>query len=163
MSNILIGKIVKAQGLKGEVKIYPEADAQSICKVKHFFIGQKEYLVQTIRVYQNMLFVKFVDVNSREQAECLINKSVYLPKEEIALSQDEYLIDDLLNLKVLLDNGEDYGEIIEVNNFGASDILVIFGKYGKWQVPFIKDLVVKVDKDNNCIILSKSKFEDLKV
>lgn len=164
MPNLPIGKIVKTQGLKGEVKIYPYADYSFIKNAKHFFDKNgKELIVASLRENQKMLYAKFKDIETIEQAQALVNSELYLDRDELAVKDDEYVVGDLLSAKVFLDSGEDYGEIVDINNYGATDILVILGKYGKWQVPFITDLIQSIDKENKIIILKKKRFEEVKV
>ena len=164
MEKLLIGKIVKTQGLKGEVKIYPYAEMSFIQNAKHFYLNNGEELkIESLRQNKNMLYAKFSSINNIDEAQKFVNLELFLDKEEFDVKEDEFIVGDLLNAKVLLDSGEDYGEIIEVNNYGATDIFVIYGKYGKWQVPFIKDLVSSIDKVNKVIILNKKRFEEVKV
>ena len=164
MGKLLIGKIVKTQGLKGEVKIYPYADYSFIQHTKHFYKQNGEELqVTSLRQSQNMFYAKFVGIDSIEQAQKLVNLELYLYREEFEVKDDEFVVSDLIGLTVLLDSGENYGEIVEINNYGATDILVISGKYGKWQVPFLADLVQSVDSNNKIIVLNKKRFEEVKV
>ena len=52
---------------------------------------------------------------------------------------------------------------MEINNYGSADIFVISGKFGKWQFPFIDDVVQEINKKEKKIILIKKRFDEVKV
>ena len=165
MSKIIIGKIVKAQGLKGEVKVYPLADLSFFENLKEVYLNNisTKTQIQSLRFQQDMVIIKFTNVADRTMAEKMVGTELFLEREDFNLQEDEYLVDDLLGMNVLLDNNQDMGEIIEINNYGSADIFVVSGKFGKWQFPFLKDVVVEINKQKKQIILSKKRFDEVKV
>lgn len=165
MSKLCIGKIVKAQGLKGDVKIYPYTDLSMFEDLKSIYVGEEtdKSNIEHMRFYNNMVYIKLENSNDRNQAEALCGNEIYIDKEEANVKSGEYLVDDLLGVKVLLDNGQDMGEIIDIANFGAADIITVSGKYGKWQVPFVEDIVQTIDLENNIIIFFKKRFDEVKI
>lgn len=50
-----------------------------------------------------------------------------LPEPE---DDGEFYIEDLIGLRVLLEDGSDYGRVKAVYNFGAGDIIEVSGKRG---------------------------------
>ena len=166
MSRIVIGRIVKAQGLKGEVKIYPLADLSFFKGLKEVYLNNnalEKTDVESLRFHQNMVIMKFPFALNRTIAEKMIGTELYLEREDFSLQEDEYLADDLLGMNVFLDNGQDMGEIVEINNYGSADVFVVSGKFGKWQFPFVDDILVEINKKDRQIILSKKRFDEVKV
>lgn len=165
MNRIVIGKIVKAQGIKGEVKVYPLGDLSFFENLKEVYLNNSQIKSQisSTRINQKMAFIKFNHINNRNDAEAMVGTELYLDREDFELEDDEYLVDDLLGMKVMLDNGQDMGEIVEINNYGSADIFVINGKFGKWQFPFVEGVATEINKSSNIMILSKKRFDEVKV
>ena len=165
MSKIIIGRIVKAQGLKGEVKVYPLADLSFFENLEEVYLNNSttKTQIQSLRFQQNMVIIKLPTVTDRTGAEKMVGVELYLERDDFELQEDEYLVDDLLGMKVFLDNGQDMGEIVEINNYGSADVFVLLGKFGKWQFPFVEDIAVEINKQENKIILNKKRFDEVKV
>ena len=53
--------------------------------------------------------------------------------------------------------------ITRKEQYGSADVLTISGKLGKWQVPYIKDLVESIDKQNKIMVLNAKRFDEVKV
>lgn len=165
MAKLCIGKIVKAQGIKGELKVYPETDLCFFENLSAVYLNNQEFKTQikVNRITGGMVYISLSSVIDRNTAEKMVGTKLYLDREDFVLTDDEYLADDLIQSKVFLTNGENYGEITEVNNYGSSDILTILGKYGKFQVVLIENLINSFDKENKIIILNADKFNEVKV
>ena len=165
MSKIIIGRIVKAQGLKGEVKVYPLADLSFFEDLKEVYLdnASTKTQIQSLRFQQNMVIIKLPTVANRTMAEKMVGTELFLERDDFNLNEDEFLVDDLLGMNVLLDNGQDMGEIIEINNYGSADVFVVLGKFGKWQFPFVNDIAIEINKQKRQIILNKNRFDEVKV
>ena len=94
---ILIGQIVKPQGIKGEVKIKSySVSLEDLKNEMSVFVGdeQEKYTLTNFSVRQGFLYAKFAEVPSISEAERLRNKPVYLNKSDIRhLEDDEFLIE----------------------------------------------------------------------
>ena len=165
MDKIEIGQIVKAQGLSGEVKVKPFTDAEVFDSLKYVFLGEEKDKRNILKSVFRMgfAFITIEGIDDRTKAEAIRGKEVSILREDMNLPEDELIIDDLISMKVFLSNGENVGDIIQVEQYGSADILTINGKFGKWQVPYIKDLVESVDKDNKVMVLNAKRFEEVKV
>lgn len=162
---IEIGKIIKAQGLKGELKVQYYADAENMSNLQYVIIGdnKKRYTVLSSIIRVGYCYITLDGVDDRTKAENFIGKEIFINKEDLSIEEDECIIDDLLGMKVILSSGDNYGEIINVEQYGSADILTISGQYGKWQVPYISELVESVDKQNKIMVLNEKRFEEVKV
>lgn len=165
MSKFLLGKIVKAQGLKGEMKIYPLCDESFFDGISKIYLGENGQCVelQNLRMYNGMAYIKLDSVQDRDMAEKMIGMEVYTDRESLQMQEDEYISSELVGKIVLLDTGENMGQILEVQNYGSADILTISGKYGQWQIPFLQDLVIEINMQSGFVILSKKRFDEVKV
>lgn len=162
MEFVCVGKIIKPQGIKGEVKILPLVDIPAIFNGKHnLYIDCKEskYKTSTFRLgYGYVLFEEIID---RNVAEKYRNKLVYISREDFdKLAVDEYLIDDLIGRQIFDENGEFLGQIMDIENYGFDDILVIKQEEHLYEVPFRKDIFKKQGRDFFAI---RNEFEGAKV
>lgn len=161
---IEIGKILKAQGIKGEVKIGCYLDDSAMLKnVKQMYVGTKSYAVEKIRCDGEFCYVLLQGISDRNAAESLRNWTVYADKECVALQKDRYFISDLLDCKVLLDSGEIVGVVGDVLQYGAADVFVCDNNGQTVSFPYLKDVVLSVNVDSKLITLNAKRFSEVAV
>ena len=92
---LIIGKIVKAQGIKGEVKIIPITDdVLRFNKLKKATVKGQEMTVESSRVQNDCAYVKFKGVDTRNDAELLQNEYVSVAREDaVKLPENTWFID----------------------------------------------------------------------
>lgn len=148
----IVGKILKPQGIHGEVKIevitsFPEHFND--LKTLYIEIDQnwRECPVETVRRAGRHVFIKFVNIRTFEEAAVLRNKLLYIQKKDLSsLSADEYYIHDLIGLKVFDEQNVLRGEIVDVESYSANDVYVLRAPNGEsLLVPAIKDVVREVN------------------
>jgi len=62
------------------------------------------------------------------------------------LEENEYFICDLIGLRVVTDEGEDFGVLTDVMQTGANDVYCIrTEEHGEVLIPAIKDCILDVD------------------
>lgn len=164
MSKLLIGEITKPQGLKGEMKVYPYADNSFFEGLKEVYIDDNDVKTTLLNcsVKNNGIFIKVGGVDTIEKAEMMRGIKLYLDRKDVDAG-DSFLIDDLIGLTVMTDDGQNYGEIQYIEKYGSADIVTINGQFGKWQFPYIWDLVLNVDLGNKIMTISKKRFDEVKV
>ena len=159
-----IGKVLKAQGIKGEVKISCFLDdASMLIGVKQLYIGSNTYTVERIRPDGAFCYILLAGVTERNTAESLRNWSVYADKESVAVPQDRYFIADLIDCCVVLDNGITIGVVKDVLQYGSADVFVCFDGEKEVSFPFLNDLVVDVNIDCKKIVLNSKRFGEVAV
>ena len=126
---ILVAKIVATKGLKGEVKIKSFLETpDSILEYDLKDKNEKIYQVESFYEHKNLLIAKIIGYNSIEMVEPLINKELYIYREElpqITAEEDTYYHVDLVGLQVFNENNVNIGTVVSVYDFGAGDILEI--------------------------------------
>lgn len=95
---------------------------------------------------------RFAEVTDRNGAEALRGTTLTVPRSALPpLDEGEYYHADLLGLPAISTAGEDLGEVIAIDNFGAGDVLEIKrpsvdGKPGKrFMVPMRIEAVPEWD------------------
>lgn len=155
-----VGKIVNTHSLKGEVKVISSTDFedQRFEKGTELLITRgnqvvKEVTVESYRTHKNNLLVKFVGIDSIEEAEKLKNLQIKIDSENIGeLEENEFYFHEIIGCEVFDENGKSLGEISEILTPGANDVWVIKSQNGKEiLIPYIEDVVKKIDVENKKI------------
>lgn len=161
---IEIGKVLKAQGIKGEIKLACFVDDAIMLKnVKQMYIGTNTYAVSRIRCDGSFCYVLFDGIYDRNTAEALRNWTVYADKEAVDIPQDRYFIGDLIGCKVSKSNGEEVGVIRDVLQYGSADVLICDGVSGEVAFPFLNDVVITVNIDSRSVIVEEKRFGEVAV
>ncbi len=128
MQKLLIGRVVKPQGIKGEVKVLLLTDGFfSVKNLKEAYIGDKLYKINSIKdAGVPCAFLGLQGVTDRNAAEALRGAEVYADKSLINKDKNAYFIEDLIGLTLYA--GEDkIGRIKDVIKSNV-DMFVISGE-----------------------------------
>ena len=159
-----VGKVLKAQGIKGEVKISCFLDDSAMLNgVKQLYIGSNTYTVEKLRPDGAFCYVKLIGITDRNAAEALRNWTVCADKECVTVPQDRYFIADLIGCNVVLDNGAKVGVVNEVLQYGSADVFVCSDGEKEISFPFLKDLIVEVSIERKIIVLANKRFNEVAV
>lgn len=160
-NKLYIGRIVKPQGIKGEVKLSSYVDhIQGVLKIKSLFIDGVGYEIVKARVVGFDAFLLLKGVQDRNMAEELRGKEVYIPFEQADyFRQEDYFVDELIGLQVYVGDSL-AGEISAVQNYGSASVFEVNGEH-PFMIPFLEKLVLKVDIQNNSILFDKKVFEEV--
>lgn len=85
-----------------------------------------QYEVLSIRPAKNVVVMRLSGVDTREAAEALKGKSLFIGRSRLpddALQDEEFFQTDLIGLDVRDAAGKTYGAVQAVHNFGGGDIL----------------------------------------
>lgn len=118
---ILVGKIVAAQGLRGEVRV--QTFTESPEDLKNLKI--EDIKLKLIRVSGNDIAIcKVEGVDDRTSAEKIRGTELFINRDSLpALKSGEYYQTDLIGMDVFEKNGNSIGRVDSIQNFGAGDIL----------------------------------------
>lgn len=162
MGYISVGKILNFHGIQGEAKIGFSKNQQDFLKtLKSVFIKlDSEYTkleVTSVRFNKAFALIKFKGINSINDLMpykgCLIFVEETTIREN--LEEDEFLIDELTGLDVIDTDNNAIGVVVGVSNNGVNDLISIKSKTKKISlVPFVKELVPKVDIKNKKITVN---------
>lgn len=159
MENILrVGVISSTHGVRGEVKVFPTTDdAERFKKLKTVILDtghdQMTLNIEGVKFFKNMVILKFKEFNDINEVEKYKGKDLLIHREQaVKLGPDENFIVDLIGLKIVTDEGADFGVLKDVLQTGANDVYVIDGNDGKeYLFPAIKQCILKVDLDAGVI------------
>lgn len=158
---ILIGVVLKPQGINGEIKISDLTDGlEAVKRVKRVYIDEVEYQVQKITARDDSLFLFLRGVFDRNTAELLRGKEVYCDKDQIVKADDAYFIQDVIGCKLILSSGKVLGEITNVYQSNV-DIFEATTAEGVISFPFLKKLQPVVDVDEKTVTVDASVFTEV--
>lgn len=152
-----VGKIVGVQGLKGEVRVYPNSDFPERFEVPglRWLLRPEATEPEQIELlsgrYLNgkgLYVLRFEGVSDRTQAEALKNCRLLVPESDRPpLEEGEFHVSDLLGLKVFDQATQALvGTVVDVFAAGNDLLEVELSESGsKKLIPFVEEIVPVVD------------------
>ncbi|MCL1983559.1 MAG: ribosome maturation factor RimM [Clostridiales bacterium] len=149
METVLIGKIVNAVGLKGEVKLYSYSGQEGrLGELGHVFVEGARHEIEKARWAKgNVAVLKLSGIDDRAAAEGAKGKNVFINESDLpALPEGTYYVRDMIGLPVFDDAGGAIGELCDVVQSGAHDLYEVEMKDGKKiLIPAVEEFVLSVD------------------
>jgi len=162
---LMVGKLVGAQGLRGELKVNPASDfPERFTKPGPRWLRSRQGESPTeIRLNSGRqlpgrsLFIVRVDgVNDRAAAEALVGKELLVQGDDRPELEDgEFHLLDLVGLEArLAEGGEIVGTVRDLIS-GGNDLLEIKRPDGKiLLIPFVESIVPEVHLDEGWLLLT---------
>lgn len=160
-SELLIGKVLRPRGLKGEMKleIYSSDPHWLTGYCGDVLIQGKAFRVQKFAHEGAFGYITLDGVDTAEQAERLRDKEVYARRDDLPAPKDgEHYIVDILGLDVVV-AGEVIGSIVDVAQYGSADVYTVNTANGQLSFPALKALILEIDLDKGVMKLDAALFE----
>lgn len=149
---LVLGRVVNAWGLKGDVKVRPHADsieivagAAEVC-LRRAGGDVALYAVERVQPAGSAWILQLGGVETKEQAERLVGCELLIPRSAApTLPEGRYYQADLIGLRVVTEEGRELGRIAEILETGANDVYVVHGEHGECLLPATREVVRKVD------------------
>jgi 16S rRNA processing protein RimM len=155
---IVIGRIVKAHGLRGEVVVRPSSPGSDVLfHVSPVILetGGRNESREILRGREQgqAVVLALEGVTDRNAAEALVGSQLLLKKRDLPPpSDDEVYIDSLMGLIVVSPTGELLGKVVGFEDGGMQSWLVVERKGREVLVPFTEPLI-KIELEAARIIL----------
>jgi len=151
-----IGRLVNTHGIKGELKLDLWCDDVDYVKqFKTVYLdenGRQALTVVSVRPQKHMAIIKFAEISSIEQAQEYKNKIIYGNRDDAVIDEDANYIADLIGCYVVdIDTEQEYGRVVDVLNYGASDILETEDNGSKKYIPVIPNIVKEINTEYEVI------------
>ncbi|QOD37954.1 ribosome maturation factor RimM [Candidatus Wolbachia massiliensis] len=163
---VCLGIITSPHGIKGAVKIKTFTEKpENISLYGELISGGENYKVDLVSIIgDNLVIATIGGVNSRNQAELLRNKKLYIERNKLPElnDEDEFYQSDLVGMEVRLEDNKLYGYIKSIYNFGSGDILEISVISTKKNImlSFSKEIFPHINMKEGYIILNMPEFID---
>jgi 16S rRNA processing protein RimM len=144
-----VGFLRRPHGVKGEIIMDLHTDfPERMKKGRKVFVGEsyKPMTVAGVRPHQKGLLVKFQNVETPEDAGLYRNQWAYVQTKDVPLPEGQHYKHELLGLKVLDENDNLLGELVEILETGANDVYVVRDDSGKEiLLPDIPSVILDLD------------------
>ena len=156
---ILLGRIVAAHGIRGEVLVRTYTDdPEAIGSYGPLTSadGRGSYKLRVLRVTAKGVVARIAGVADRNGAEALAGTDLYIARSQLPAAEDgEFYHADLIGLAAIAPDGAEVGRIVAVHNFGAGDLVevALAGSRRTELVPFTDAFVPEVDLDRRIAVV----------
>ena len=157
---LIIGKIVKAHGIKGDLQVYPYTQGpESLKNFKRIFTGPQtkpqEHEIHSVKIKgPKKVVVKLKGVDNRDQAESLLDTELWITPEQLPkLDDDEHYHYQLIGLNVFTEQNDFLGKVKDLLDTSAHTIYIVLGPYGEILIPAVSQFVKKIDLEQGKIIV----------
>ena len=147
---LAVGRLRRPHGVRGEMQMdlftdFPERLQQGTI----LFLGERHtpVSIRSQRMHREVMLIAFEEYPDRTAVEVLRNQMVYIKSEALPeLPEGEYYRHELLGLQVFTEGGVKLGEIEEILETGANDVLLIRTEtLDELLLPFIDEVVLAID------------------
>ena len=173
-TQLRVGRLTKAHGLKGAIKIelYTDAPERRFVPGAVFSLQVPEESVwhgktlelAELKWYNSHPVAFFKDIADRSAAESLIKAILWIDADLDAPSDEEdaWFDHQLVGLAVVRD-GVRVGTVSQIDHFPAQDLLTVATSTGDVLVPFVKAIVASVDIEAGTLTVTPPNglFEEL--
>ena len=153
-----VGVISSTHGVRGEVKVYPTTDdVNRFKKLKTVILDtgreQMTLSIENVKFFKNMVILKFKEFNNINEIEKYKGKDLLIRRDQaVKLAPNEHFITDLIGLKVVTDEGKEFGTLTDVLQTGANDVYVIESLEGKeYLFPAIPQCILDVNLESQMV------------
>ena len=146
MDYVLIGKIVNTHGIKGELRLLSDFDKKDIVFKSNFniYIGPT-YIKETIKSYRHHKMFDMITLNGYNNINEVLKykyMDVYVKRSDLDLKENDYLLEDLIGMKVI-DNNEVIGKVIDYTQ--GSNVLLKVSGVKEFYIPLVDEYIINVD------------------
>ncbi|PCE13643.1 16S rRNA processing protein RimM [Microbacterium sp. SZ1] len=153
-NQLRVGRLVKAHGLKGALKLelYTDNPERRFTPGAEFTLQVPEaspwhgktVTVREYRVMNANSVVFFQDVDDRDAAESLVRAILWIDQDSDEPEDNAWYDHQLVGLDVVRDDSV-VGRVIRVEHLPAQDLLIVKAREQEIMVPFVEAIVPTVD------------------
>lgn len=156
---ILLGRIVAAHGVRGEVLVRSYADTPEDVGAYGPLVAPvagRTVQLRVLRVTPKGVIARIAGVADRNAAEALAGTDLYVDRTQLpAAGEGEFYHADLIGLAAVAPDGTDIGRVVAVHNFGAGDLIevALAASRRTEHIPFSDSFVPEVDVTGGRIVV----------
>ncbi len=156
---ILLGRIVAAHGIRGDVLVHSyagEPEAIGSYGPLASADGKVTFKLRVLRVTPKGVIARVAGITDRNGAEALAGTDLYIGRDQLpAAEEGAFYHADLIGLAAKAPDGSEIGRVVGVHNFGAGDLLEISlaGSRRTELIPFTDAFVPDVDLAGRTVVV----------
>ncbi len=155
-----LGKILSAWGVRGAVKFLlynPESKALEKTRQLYVKVGFsfELFAIKSLQKQGKFLIIYFEGYHSPEAVLELKGKEAFLPTEKLPKKEKgEVYIFELIGMKVYSSEGEKMGMVKRVDNYGASEILIVENEIDEILIPMTPETLKEIHTHEKKIVIT---------
>ena len=164
---LLLGEIVRPQGIRGEVKVkHFTDDPYRFEDLETVYIKRGQAYqpigVTGARVQKDDVYLTLEGIVDRNEAEKLRGTQLWVDRANaVELDEDSVFIADILGAKAYDTQGHEIGVLKDVLTPGGVDVFVFKTKKGTLMMPALKTVILTMDADEGRIVLDENRLEEV--
>ena len=160
MEKVSFGKVVKIHGIAGGMKVATKYDKDFDIQKVDFVFDENDNKFKVNRIFQTndgvVVILDGVDIN---KARTFIGRYFYIDRNLVA---DKILIEDLKNSVAIFDDGEVFGKITDVQDYGSAEVFYLKDENGKeFMFPNVVGLIKSFDYKEKSLVIDKQKLKEV--
>ena len=166
---LLIGTVLKPQGIRGECKIRSyAADVSLFTRWTVLYLqAENDYrpvALKTVRIQDGFVYAHLDGSSTMEAAEAFRGAELYIDRAHAAQpGEDACFIADLIGCAAKDEQGQAVGTLTDVLQHGSVDTWVFRTEDGTLMAPALKAVFPAVDPENKVISVIREKLEEVAV
>jgi len=144
---LVVGRVAKAHGIRGEVAIDVLSDAPDrFTEGARLYAGDRELIIGTSREHQGRMLVRFEGIEDRTEAELLRDEELTIPSTEARALEDwSFYPHQLIDAEVVDTEGRTLGRMKRIDESPGADLWVVTTNGSEVLVPAVREIVRDVD------------------
>lgn len=161
---LTVGKIVKPQGICGELKVVTYTDDSAVLKAfdRVYIAGEERKLLKVRPQDNDCAFITVSGIADRNAAELLRDKEVSVLKSDApALPPDTYYIADIVGCTAVDDDGKIIGKVKDITP-ARTDIYEITKENGATLTfPAVSGVIENIDVKGRVVTLNRKRLAEV--
>ncbi len=159
-ATVLLGKVVATHGIRGQLRVVLySGEFSSVAAVDSVILkgpsGMDVFVVSAVARHGQKVLVTLKGFDNINQVLHLVGRELYVKREQLpVLAEGEYYWCDLLGLRVVTDQGENLGILVDIIATGSNDVYVVKSGEREYLIPALEDVVREVNVDDGVMKVS---------
>ena len=148
---VVVGRFGAPYGVKGWLNVTSYTDPlDNLVSYRPWFVDRRghwsELTVAQTRPHRGGFVAQIVGVEDRNAAQTFVGQAIGVPDSALPeVGENEFYWKDLVGLNVVDQSGAVLGQVSELMETGANDVIVVRTEGGEILIPFVRHVVMNVD------------------
>jgi 16S rRNA processing protein RimM len=146
---LAVGRVLRPHGVRGDLLLDSLTDfPEHLAEVDTVYLGDAAvpHPLAAARVHRSQVILRLGDCADRDCADQYRGQLVQIKAEAAApLPPGRYYHHQLIGCRVVSDEGEELGELVDILETGANDVYVVATPDGELLLPAIKSVILNID------------------
>ena len=166
---LMIGTVLRPQGLRGECKIRPyAADLKLFARWTTLYLSENGGFTplscRVTRIHEGFVYARLGDCASPEDAERLRGRDLYVDRAHAAPPEENgHLIADLVGCRAVTPEGRELGELTDVLQYGSVDTYVFKTPRGTMMAPALLAVFPVTDVEQRVLHVCAERLAEVAV